>query len=249
MKLFTTLLLIGISTLAASANASITLGGTRVVYHEARNEATLPTRNEGSAPELIQVWIDDGDINAKPETLKVPFTVTPAMARIEPGDGQSLRIRAQGARLPKDRESAYYLNVLAVPRKAANAAPNEAVMQLAMRTRIKIFYRPSDLAGQANDAAARVTWSLQQQGGKPVLVGTNPTPFHVSYSQVSLRAGEQTHTQGRAADGGGGMIAPFDSRSFPLGDLQQIPANASAVSAEWINDYGGKTTQVTSLAP
>ncbi len=50
--------------------------------------------------------------------------------------------------LPKDRESVFWFNVLEVPPKPdAATVANQSLLQLAFRTRIKLFYRPEALKG------------------------------------------------------------------------------------------------------
>ncbi len=249
MKTLRITTLLALLMLAASAHASIVLGGTRVIYREGRPEVTLPATNEGTSPELIQVWIDDGDANKAPETIRVPFTVTPAVARVEPSGAQSLRIRAQPNALPKDRESVYWLNVLSIPRVDPEAAASSdgAHIQFAMRTRIKLFYRPKKLAGDVTEAAGLVQWALEKRDGKVVLRATNPTPYYVSFASVALVVGDREYGGDKASNGGGGMVPPLDTLVFPLGDLAQIPAGPVSINAEWINDYGGSSALTAAL--
>jgi chaperone protein EcpD len=46
--------------LAGSVEASVTVGGTRVVYPLDQREVTVKLDNDSAAPSLVQVWIDDG---------------------------------------------------------------------------------------------------------------------------------------------------------------------------------------------
>lgn len=62
---------------ATAAHAEVIIKGTRVIYNEKQREAVVQVSNTGNMPVLLQAWIDNGDANARPETIKVPFSVTP----------------------------------------------------------------------------------------------------------------------------------------------------------------------------
>lgn len=213
--------LVGLSALclvSLTASASIVIGGTRVIYPSDAREVTVKLNNVGSAPVLIQSWIDKGDVDAKPESIQVPFILTPPMNRVEPGKGQTLRISSTATGLPADRESVFWLNVLEIPAKK-QAKGGENLLQMAFRSRIKLFYRPTGLEGNANDAAKTVTWQPVSGG----VNATNPTPYYVSFVTVSAN-GKQVEGQ---------MIAPKSSLTF------KVPASAGGkVSGEYVNDYG-----------
>src|ERR1700761_8928792 len=97
--------------------ASVVVSGTRVIYNLAEKEQTVRLSNEGADAALVQVWIDDGDIKADPNTAKAPFLVSPPISRIDPGKGQSIRLIHTGEPVPQDVESIYYFNLLEVPPK------------------------------------------------------------------------------------------------------------------------------------
>lgn len=80
-----------------------------------------------------------------------------------------------------DKESVFWLNVLEVPAKK-QAKPDENYLQMAFRSRIKVFYRPAGLAGNANDAAQAVTWSVKGSS----LQAFNPTPYYVSFVSLTV---------------------------------------------------------------
>lgn len=104
-------------------------------------EASLMVRNDGSEPSLLQAWVDGGNEQQGPADVSTPFLVVPPMMRLGPQRGQVLRILgADLSGLPQDRESLFWLNVLGLPPKAQ---ASQGSVQLAYRTRIKLFYRPS----------------------------------------------------------------------------------------------------------
>ncbi|MFC0226144.1 fimbrial biogenesis chaperone [Serratia aquatilis] len=198
--------------------ASVVITGTRVIYPSDAKEVSVKINNVGTSPVLLQSWIDKGDTDAQPSSIQVPFVLTPPMNRVEAGKGQTLRISYAGGALPMDKESVFWLNVLEVPAKK-QAKADENFLQMAFRSRIKLFYRPTGLEGNANDAAKAVTWQAQGNG----LQATNPTPYHVSF--VSLKV------NGKEIEGD--MVAPRGTLTFNL------PGKAgSKITGDFVNDYG-----------
>ncbi|CAG9184551.1 putative fimbrial chaperone YadV [Cupriavidus laharis] len=230
--LLAVLLALGLAGTTA-AQASVVIAGTRVIYSARDREVTIKLTNEGNTPALVQSWLDNGDPTAQPTGISVPFVLTPPVARIDAGKGQSLRIVYTGEPLPEDRESVFWLNVLEIPPKpsAEEAGPNK--LQLAFRSRIKFFYRPTGLEGNAGGAPAKLVWRVARGEGQVMLVAHNPTPFHVSVVSVELTGGGKHAVSDQSA-----MIAPGESTRFTLkGDVPAGPD--SKVRYHTLNDWGG----------
>lgn len=218
---------------SAHSQASVVIGGTRMVYPADDREITVKLTNEGSRPALVQVWLDQGDETSTPDTADVPFTVSPPIFRMDADKGQAVRIVHTRQPMPSDRESLFWINVLEVPPKAENS-DDRNLLQFAFRTRIKLFFRPNGLPGDAASAPPRLSWKLvpAADGKGHALQVSNPTAFHVSFAQVALKqAGQSLGGQG------GGMVAPQGTALFPLKDVSQIAADAQAEFTV-INDYG-----------
>lgn len=225
--------------LMAPAQASIVLDNTRVVYAEHDREASVKMTNSGSKPVVVQSWIDKGAVKEDPSRLKVPFVLMPPMTRIEPGEGQTVRVIYTGEALPKDHESVYYLNMLEIPPKITDPAKKDFV-QVALRTRIKMFYRPADLKGSASEAPDKLSWSLVQKGSGWALQGSNRSPYHVSMSKVELIA------SGKSAQVGDGMVAPGAVLELPL---TSRPEAGTQVKFTSLNDYGAPKEHLAPLNP
>jgi P pilus assembly chaperone PapD len=123
--------------------ASITVGGTRLIYNGAENEASLPVSNSKDAvPYLIQSWIELSE-NSKEQ---VPFIVTPPLFRLDGGHENTLRVIYTGeTSLPENRESVFWLNVKSIPSMTRS---DENRLLIAVKTRMKLFYRPAALASE-----------------------------------------------------------------------------------------------------
>jgi len=223
----------------ASSWASVIIHGTRVIFPSNEKEVSVRLSNEGKVPGLVQMWMDAGDINAKPDETKVPFILTPPLFRVEPGKGQTLRMIYTREPLPQDKESVFYLNLLEVPPRPVDLeAENANFMQMAFRTRIKVFYRPKVLDSQ--DAyykgPTQFAWSVVREGAGYVLEVKNPTPYYYSLINAGLAA---------SVEGGkdimnieGNMVAPGGTQTYLLKDLKSMPAAGQKVKFEFLNDYG-----------
>lgn len=224
------------ATIALPSQASVIVNGTRVIYDGNEKETTVRLTNTGTLPVLVQSWIDAGDPNAKPDRIRTPFTLTPPINRINANKSQTLRMSYTGApALPENKESVYWLNVLEVPAAAKNG--NENTLQVAYRTRIKLFYRPAGLADRtkATEAAEKLKWTTT--AGK--LTATNASPYFISLVSVSLKsAGKKGSVEGE-------MVPPMGSYSFNL--PASVPASAGTVLVyEYVNDWGAlKTVEYT----
>lgn len=235
-------LLVAIQSVGQQAHASVVIAGTRVVYNQSDSEVTVKLTNNGKLPGLTKVWIDKGDADAKPDTIDVPFTINPPMMRIDPGKSQTLRIMSTGEPMPGDKETVLYLNVLEVPPKPTGDEASANQLQLAFRTRIKFFYRPTGLKGQATDAPDGIVWHLKHEGGKNLIVADNPTQYHVSFDRIEVTDGAHI-----AAFTDGGMVGPGESKAFPV--KGELPAAGAKVHYTAINDYGGPQAGDAKFAP
>lgn len=188
----------------------------------------------GNQDVLIQSWVDTSDA----QDSAAPFAVTPPLARIFAKEQQLLRVLYQGAGMPTDRESVVWLNVQEIPQAAAS----DNTLQLAVRQRIKIFFRPSGLPGDALSAPAQLEWQLVKRDAGSVLTVKNPTLYHVSMADIKLQAGQQTEL---AADST--MIAPGAEKQFSIKQLSR--QDSVQLSFSSINDYGAQDKYSAQLVP
>lgn len=226
-----------------NTHAAVIIAGTRVVFPAARGEVTVRLSNDGEQPALVEAWIDNGDPRSTPDQSRVPFLITPPLFRMNPGKGQSLRIVYSHEPLPTDRESVFWLNVLEIPPKPGADGQDRNTLQFAVRSRLKLFFRPSNLAGNVAEAADRVTWKVLTDGGSTVLEALNPTPYYLTFSKVTQGAGPT------AVPMEGGMVAPFASLRLPVKNTAHTPAPGTVIAFTIINDYGAAVNHQGSVAP
>lgn len=233
--------------LASLANAGVIVHGTRVIYPAERQEVIVRLENKGSRPALVQTWLDNGDRQSRPATAQAPFSVSPPIFRIEPYQQQALRVRYSGAPVPTDRESLYWLNVLEIPPRAADAEQNNQI-ELSFRTRLRVFLRPQTLPYPAASAAANLQWKLvaHQQGF--ALQVTNPTPYHISLASVDLLSAGQRFGKAPNKSATDSLLLPAgDVKQFVLPLLRSRPAHAAKVEFTTITDFGARVRHSADL--
>lgn len=207
-------------------NAAVVISGTRVIYNENEKEVTLKVSNEGTVPVLIQNWLDTGDVDAAPETIQVPFVLTPPVFRIEPTKSQTLRIGyTGGVALPKDKETIYWLNVLEIP---PNATGEENKLQIAYRSRIKLFYRPVTLKDKMGPIEAAEGLKFSVSGNTLKVI--NNAPYYVSLVSISLNGNDKQPIDGE-------LVPPLGSHDFaiPNGISTNI---GNKIVYRYVNDWG-----------
>lgn len=215
---------------AQVAVAGMTISGTRVIFPGSEKEQTVRTNNKNNTPTLVQVWVDDGNKNTDINNIKVPFTATPPVYRVEPGKGQSVRLIYNGMPLPQDRESVFWFNMLEIPPMNEKAKDTDR-LELAFRTRIKIFYRPTALKNSSANEFEKLRWEIiSPTRGIKV---SNPTPYYFSFDSAIAYSGNTQYPL--ATD----MIPPFGSKEFVLANKNKAPATIGSVEVRLINDYGG----------
>lgn len=155
--------------------------------------------------------------------------VLPPLQRVEPGAKSQVKIQAtQGASLLRqDRETLYYFNLREIPPKSSK--PN--TLQIALQTRIKLFYRPQALMLNQNDYATpfQMKVTLTREGDKYQL--HNPTPYYITV------AGAAATLKGKDVPGFKPvMVAPEGTATLS----GSAAALGQAPVLTYINDFGGR---------
>jgi len=229
-----------------SAHANVIIGGTRVIFPATDGEVTVRLSNQNTTPALIEAWIDSGDEHSTPDKVHTPFLITPPLFRLEPHRDQNLRILFTHSEqpLPTDRETVFWLNVLEVPPKPSGQQfQGKNYLQLAIRSRLKLFYRPAGLTGDPLKAPSALTFKTSAASGTVDVIVHNPTAYYVTVSHLSIQAEGKPHV----ADSG--MVAPFSDLHLAFHDLKQAPAAGSAIQYDCINDYGADVALKGTVSP
>lgn len=195
------------------AQAGVVIGGTRVIFDGNKKEASISVNNPDSSPYLIQSWIETPNGGVE----KALFIITPPLYRLNNGQQNVERIVVTGA-LPQDKESLFWLNIKAIP----SASKVDNTLQIAVKTQIKLIYRPAAIKGALpEEQANKLRW---QQVGPKVQV-SNPTQHVMNFNEISV-AGKKLLNVSYVLPG---STATFD---LPSG------IKGGAVTFKIINDYG-----------
>ncbi|MEN5208257.1 molecular chaperone [Stenotrophomonas terrae] len=206
------------------ASAAVHVETTRVIYSGNAASAALTLSNRSTLPYMVQTWLDDGD--GMPEGKDLPMLLTPPLMQLSAGEQAVLRAIYSGTGLPQDRESLFWVNVQEIPPRSE--ASN--VLQVAIRTRIKLFYRPAALDTTLEEAAHALQWRM---AGDQLQV-TNRSSLHITFAELQ---GQATAGPERKVDLD--MIAPGQSMSVPAAALDLH--GRSTLRFSYINDFGGIT--------
>ncbi|WP_253377746.1 fimbrial biogenesis chaperone [unidentified bacterial endosymbiont] len=223
-KLSQAVVYLSLLTPVLSHSAGIQIGRTRIIYHAEKKEIALPLVNKDKAlPWLIQSWTDTGD-----EKTRGPFIVTPPLFRLDAQKEQSLRVAWNGSALPEDRESLFYMNIRTIPATAKDDS-DKNMLRLNYKTRLKLFWRPSGLAGTPGETCKNLRFSRDSNAVTVI----NNGAFYSVFDSLLL-----DNTVLPKAD----MVAPFSRVSVPL------PGNTAGSQISWrcITDYGNASEKYTS---
>jgi len=213
--------------------AGVSIDGTRIIFPSNAKSVSVQLRNEFATPALVQTWIDQGDMSTIPSADQIPFVLTPPLARVESKKGQIIRIIPTGSPvLPQDRESLYWFNMLDIPPEdPANAGKN--ILTFNVRSRIKLFYRPTSLKMSSDKAFASIRYNYNNNTQDVTL--DNPTPYFVTVTKAEFK--NQNQTASYTADAV--MLVPFSKLTLNEFKLNFQP---NRMIYTIINDLGGSQT-------
>ncbi|MDT4869872.1 putative fimbrial chaperone YadV [compost metagenome] len=141
----------------------------------------------------------------------------------------------QGQGLPADRESYLLLDVLDVP--PAPKVPN--AMQIALRHRLKLFYRPP-LKTTPDQAMVALEWTLPASGSTAP-GASNPSPYYLTLSNLEV-LDAQDRLCGEPLDHL--MLAPFSEHR-----LETATCHPASLRYDVISDAGNPRPHQATLVP
>lgn len=215
-----------------TSQAALSVSGTRVVVESDKRSVSIIVRNPSEKTYAAQAWVNT---EADDTTTAVPLIASPPLFRLDPGKDQQVQINALPNTLPSDRESLFYFNVQEIP-QVEHTSGN--ALNIAIRTRIKLFYRPHTLEGSSVAKLKDLQWFMREVDGTTQLIVRNPTPFHVSFVRLEVLANGKNHLVKNPE-----MAAPLSERAFELEGLKYQEGMQVVFAA--INDYGAYTQPLT----
>lgn len=199
--------------------ATVNVDRTRIIMGGEDKSLAITLDNQSNTrPYLAQSWIDD----ASGKRSELYLLALPPLQRIDAGKKTQVRIMALPATgsLPKDRETLFYFNVREIPPKSEKGS----VLQIALQSRLKLFYRPDEIKKKAHDRVEeRIT--IIRQNDK--LVISNPTPYYITLGYLGADA------KGSFPGFNSIMIAPFLSQEV------EAKFRGDDLKVGYIDDFGG----------
>lgn len=198
-----------------TAHASVILSGTRFIFRGNQESLSFRVLNQDDKDYLVLTKIVRGNTVAGEPV----FIATPPLFRLKAKHENSVRIAKVGGNLPSDRESLFWLSVASIPPTARDAQNN--TLQIAVRNKMKLFYRPTGLNADPAEAYKKITL---ERSGNAIKV-TNPTPYYITLVNIVV-AGKSVNDPP--------MLAPFSSQTQNWCAAQ----NTCLIQWQAINDYG-----------
>lgn len=209
-----------------NAYAAIGLDRTRVVFDGRKDAVSMSiTNNNTKLPYLAQGWLED----EKGQKITSPLIVLPPVQRLEPGKRSQVKVQALPAAksLPQDRETVFYFNLREIPPRSDKANS----LQIALQTRIKLFYRPASIIPSQQELSDPWQKKLTLTRMEDHYQVNNPTPYYITL--IDARPGKDAKT----APGFEPLMVP------PKSALKLAPTVAALGTTPYltyVNDYGGR---------
>lgn len=202
------------------AHATVSPDRTRIIFNASAKSVTVRLTNQSKTdPYLAQSWIEDKDGKKTRESI----SPIPPLLRIEPDEQAQVRLMAQQnlSKLPADRESLFYYNMREIPPKAEQ----KNVMQIAMQSRLKLFWRPKAIELKEGQFLPldKVVVSRSADG----LQLKNASPYYITVGYIGLNG--KTLLPGAESV----MVEPFGQAA------QTLPTLPTEFQIGYIGDYGG----------
>lgn len=202
--------------MASSAWSALSVDQSRYIFEGDKEAMSIVVSNASEKLYGGQTWIE----NIKETDGRPTFVVTPPFFKV-PGHGkQVLRVIKALEQMPEDKESIYWVSLQEIP-----PANKDGGLSVALRTKVKLLYRPASLMKGRKGAESGLT--VKTSDGKTELV--NSTPYIFAIADV---LGEKAEALG------------FDQKQhealamFAPGDAVTLPAGSTAKQVVSIDDLG-----------
>lgn len=208
--------LVAASCWAGSAQAALSLDKTRYIFNGNEKAINLLISNTEKETYGGQIWLE----NVRETDSRPSFIAAPSFFKVKGASQQSVRILQAFEHLPQHMESVYWLNLQELP-----PAREGSGLTVAVRSRVKVFYRPVALLDERKGAEQRIR--VQQRPEGKALV--NDTPYIFAITAL--------------LDAKGNKLTPKDPKAsetlqlFMPGDSVDVTGlNVAQVAS--VNDFG-----------
>lgn len=201
------------------SQASVVVGGTRVIFDGTKKTTTVSVQNKDNVTNIVQSWLAIVD---ETSPAKDSFITTPPLFRLKAGEKGFVRILRTGKPMPEDRESMLWLNIKGIP--ATDDVSDKNIVQFAINSRIKLIYRPAALKNAIpEEFAQKLQWSNDDRAIKV----KNDSPLYMNFSEIFIN--------GKAVPEAW-FVAPYSTIRIPVANAS--PAGKKEITWSVINDYG-----------
>ncbi|MCQ3896395.1 fimbrial assembly chaperone [Klebsiella quasipneumoniae] len=201
------------------SQASVVVGGTRVIFDGTKKTTTVSVQNKDNVTNIVQSWLAIVD---ETSPAKDSFIITPPLFRLKAGEQGFVRILRTGKPMPEDRESMLWLNIKGIP--ATDDVSDKNIVQFAINSRIKLIYRPAALKNAIpEEFAQKLQWL---NDGRAIKV-KNDSPLYMNFSEIFIN--------GKAVPEAW-FVAPYSTIRIPVANAS--PAGKKEITWSVINDYG-----------
>jgi P pilus assembly chaperone PapD len=179
IPLFHVFLLMFCLIFSCSIQAGVVVAGTRFVFEEGKESLSISLRNTSREPYLVQVKVRPVGESENSTVESTAFIATPPVFLLSGGRENKIRVIPLSEDKSRGREQLFWLSVSAIPAGEIN----HNVVQVAVRSNYKLFYRPTGLNGSANDAYKALVW--ERTGNNGIMV-KNITPYYITFLDVKV---------------------------------------------------------------
>lgn len=166
-------------TISLGCNAAVQPDRTRIVFNANDKATSLRIENQSDKlPYLAYSPIE----NEKGEKSDALLVALPPIQRLEPKATSQVRVvkQASTTQLPGDRETLFFYNMREIP-PAPDKSSDHAILQVAIQSRIKLFWRPAALRKKAGEKV-ELQLQVSQQGNQLTL--KNPTAYYLTIAYL-----------------------------------------------------------------
>lgn len=213
-----------------TTQAMIRIDGTRLIYPAQDKEISVRVINDSAEKIVLQAWISA----TEEEIHDIPFAIIQPLVELDQQQVHILRILYMGEGLPSDKESLFLLNVVEAPLKPQN----KNNIQMAIRQKLKVLFRPTDLQGSPLDCITGLTWKLTNGS---TVEAANTCAFHLSLVNVQIEFDGRTTLLSEYT-----LLKPREKQSFTIPNTR-IPEDAKIKFSD-INDSGLQTVHKQKLS-
>lgn len=166
--------------------AGVTMQGTRVIFDSSQLSQSVIVTNTNEYDVVVQSWVDDGNLNNKPNTAVAPVITNPALFTLKPGANQTIQL-INIANVKHENEKLYWLNLYEIPPK--NSVPKDKII-LTMQKQYKLFYRSPSVAKSNAELIKSISFSVIVDGNSKkeeyLLEVRNQSSLHVNLAGLFI---------------------------------------------------------------